>query len=243
MILMVIYRPIKKWFIPLLAVIVGLSIGFFLFPSSQESHYNSWLTLLDDVSLDEYEVKSTYHFDDEIALTSEGFWSEELSKFSMSIPVSDDSQFSFDIYLEGEQLFVDSGGIWSQATSSHTFVNEMAPLDHPFAWMKDILAEADEIRYDKQGEITTFVAVFQRFHNYDFLGYLLKDQIDTTVKMTFDKNEAQSLLINMKPERHDKVGLFEKYPEVIEYNLHFSGLDNQKIPSVPDIAREAEMLD
>ncbi|WNF36291.1 hypothetical protein RJD24_17855 [Bacillaceae bacterium IKA-2] len=241
--MMVIYRPIKKWLIPLLAVILGLSIGLSFFPSSQEAHYNSWLKLLDDVSLDDYQVESTYYFDDEIALISEGFWSEDISKYSMSIPVSDDTQFSFDIYLEGEQLFIDSGGVWRQTTSSHTFINEMSPLDHPFAWTKDILAEADEIHYEKQGEITTFVAVFHSFTNYDFLGYLLIDQLETTVTMTFDKNEAQSLLINMKPEKHGKVGIFEKYPEVLKYDLHFFILVDQEFPSIPDIAREAEMLD
>ncbi|PYZ92194.1 hypothetical protein CR194_15240 [Salipaludibacillus keqinensis] len=234
------FRPIKKWLVPLLAIIGGFSIGFALFPTAQDHSYQTLVNLLDEASSSNYEVEAEYQFNNEIALTGKGYWSEELTKYSISSPVSDDTSFIFDIYLEGENFYVESDGNWSQATQPHSVIEQMKPLDDPFSWAKEILIEADQITRNKGEEVYT--VYFEFLNDVDFMGYRLQEQESTELSISFSDDKIKEMYFKVVPVRPDDIGIFERYPELMTYDLRFSLVESAP-PEIPPEAREAAPLD
>ena len=69
---MAIFRPIKKWLIPLAAIFLGTAAGFVFFPSQQEYHYKSWQSELNKFSNESYQVSTGYKLDGKLASESTG---------------------------------------------------------------------------------------------------------------------------------------------------------------------------
>ncbi len=232
----------KKWIIPLTAMIVGISIGFSFFPSSQDHHYNQLMTLINEQASRHFEMEGTYFFNEDKALSAEGYWSEELTMFRVTTPVSDDSSFIFDIYIEEDQFYVESNGDWTQASKPHSVIDQMAPLDDPFTWAKGFLENADQLVYTKEASEKTYTGIFDHMENADFMGYRLEKQNDSHLSFVFDEDVLKKMHISIEPIRPDDIGIFERYPELLEYELSF--LETEKVmPDIPQKAREAEPLD
>ncbi|KHE66842.1 hypothetical protein, partial [Halobacillus sp. BBL2006] len=197
------YRPVKKWFVPLLAVLLGLWLGFSVFPSQQEYQYNTWGEELDQLKTKSYQVETEYKIDGELASHSEGYWSKERSHFQVRTPVSDDTMFHFDIYFEGDYFYVKAGDDWQQGEAPHRVLEEIAPLDDFFTWSKSLLEEADEVRKTDNGASTTYTASFDSFDQFDFRGTTLEKQADTTLVMNLEDDQLQSIIFEVQPERPD----------------------------------------
>ncbi|MBU9712820.1 hypothetical protein [Evansella tamaricis] len=235
-----IYRPVKRWLLPLVAALFGLSIGFHAFPSSIEYHYKNWITVLDENSEFSYQVNGASFYNGNPALVMEGYWSKTLSNYRISSP---DGRNSLTVFLEDDLFFVERNEEWKRGSKPHQVISEMEPLDHPFSWMKDILEDASSVHYEKEGEKETYEAVFDQFHHLEFMDFLLLDQNQSNVIMVINDGFIQSLHLDFSPVRHGGVGDLERYPDSLRYELTFSLIEKVEIPEVPEAARDGEGLD
>lgn len=242
MISMATFNPVKKWLIPLTAMIVGLSLGYLFFPSSQDYHYQQLMKLIDEQSSQSFETEAAYFFDGQEALTADGYWSKELTYFGVATPVSDNSSFHFDIYMESDHFYVESDGAWTQASIPHSIIAQMEPLDDPFTWAKKFLQNADQLLYSKTKDEKIYTGLFDKFTNTDFMGYRLKDQQDSQLSFVFSEGVLERIHINVEPIRPDDIGTLQRYPEQMEYQIDFTKTLHPP-PVIPKEAREAEFLD
>ncbi|NEU29793.1 hypothetical protein GN156_03255 [bacterium LRH843] len=238
---MAIYRPIKKIAIPIAALLIGLIIAFTMMPTKMDAIWNEWTGQTTKWEHNSYRITSAYMKDGVEASKETGIWSDELSHFKLMSQVSDDSTFTFDVYFEGEHLFIYSGEEWVQGTTGDRFVNEIAPLDHPFKWMRDMLAEADIVEKQKTKNGVTYVAVFEQFDEIDFRGYSLEKQEHTTLSLTV---AGDNLLMefNVIPIRPDHIGPFRGYPREMSYTIRFEKTDKKAVP-LPEEAYLSKSLD
>ncbi|ADU29603.1 hypothetical protein Bcell_1338 [Evansella cellulosilytica DSM 2522] len=233
------YRPVKKWLIPLMAIIIGGSAGFYFFPSAHEYHYAQWMQMIEEAKELEYKVEGKYSFNDQPSFTSEGIWSEEKSFFTI---FSERTDYFFHIFIEENVMFVDRQGDWRQASRPHQVFAELSPLDHPFNWTVDMLSDAAKVNYEEDGNQKKYEAIFHEFHHVDVMGYELREQRDTRLEMVFEDNKLSSLIITIKPVRHDEIKDNDKYPEVMEHLIFFEVNEKQEIRIAPEYAHEsAEM--
>jgi hypothetical protein len=216
------FKPLKKWLIPIVAACIGFSVGFLLLPSKQDHVFQQWLTILDSLAEQQYDIDTTYQRDGQRVAGSEGIWSTERSTYQITTPVSDGSEFSFSVYFEGSRFFIYSGEEWWQGESPHRFVQELSPLDHPFQWSKKLLQEADQLQINKQGNRVTYMAHFVVFNDIDFRGILLKDQLETTLTMVMENDQLRSIIFQAQPIKPENIGIFTSYPENITYDMQFS---------------------
>ncbi len=238
------FRPVKKWLVPLTGVLLGLLIGFTLFPSQQEFEYKRWMKHLESLENGTYRIETKYTLDEASEVTtSRGYWSKERSTYRVSTPVTDGTAFTFDVYMEGDRFFVHSGDEWIQGEHSHPIWNELSPLDNPFQWGKDILPNADEIyKIEKSKEHVVYRAVFHHLNAFDFRGTSLQEQEGTDLTMELADGLLQSMTFTARPIRPDELSPFDRYPEHITYEISFSASADE-IPSVPEEAYEAEELE
>ncbi len=239
---MVIFRPIKKWLIPLAAIFLGTAAGFVFFPSQQEYHYKSWQSELNKFSNESYQVSTGYKLDGKLASESTGAWSKERSEYKVSTPVSDESTFTFTVFFSKDQFYVQSGGDWNKGQAPHRVLNELAPLDDMFEWSKTVLKEADEIKQIKKQGTTVYTAVFHAFDKLDFRGIMLEDQKDSTLVMTVKGDQLSSIVFHLKTKRPEDINVLQSYPAAISYDIHFSPYSGQ-IPDVPEQALQAPPLE
>jgi hypothetical protein len=236
------YRPVKKWLVPLVAVLLGLWIGFSAFPSQQEYQYSTWKEELDQLKSKSYQVETEYKIDGVLASNSEGYWSKNRSSFQVQTPVSDDTMFHFDIYFKGDHFYVKAGDEWQQGEAPHRVLEEIAPLNDFFKWSQSLLEEADKVRKSDNGQRTTYIATFESFNAFDFRGTTLEKQVDTTLVMNLDDDQLQSIVFKVKPKRPDDVGVLMSYPESIQFHADFSVYEKE-LPPIPEVASEAEQID
>lgn len=240
--MMATYRPIKKWLIPLLAVAIGFSIGFSFLPSEQEYHYKKWHEAMEKAKDQSYEMQILYVRDEAVYSESTGFWSKDRSNFHISTPVSDDTTFEFDIYLEEKEFFVYSGGGWYKGDLPHRVVEELSPMDQPFEWVQSILKAADKITKNEQGDTEIYKAVFHSFNDIEFQGVLLKEQLDTTLTMELKDDHIVKLTFKARPKRPEEVPILNSYPEILSYEILLSPLKGQ-IPKPPQEAFSGEKIE
>jgi hypothetical protein len=237
-----IFRPWKKWLIPVIAACIGFAIGFQLFPSKQEHLYQQWLTNLDHLSNKQYKIETYHQKDGKRVASSEGVWSRKRSNYQVSSPVSNGSYFSFAVHFEGNYFYIHSGNMWRQGESPHRIVEELSPLDHPFQWSKLLLQEADQLQMNEDGNKVTYIAKFDDLSNFDFRGTLLKEQLQTNLIMVIENDELQSITFEAEPIKPKEIGLFTSYPEEIRYKMSFVSFD-QDIPPVSKEALESEQIE
>lgn len=236
------YKPIKKWLLPLLSIIIGLSIGYALFLSKEDYQYSQWVTLLEDTETNRYQIESAYKWDNKVYSESQGVWSEGNSYYQITTPISDGDEFSFEAYVFEEQFYLKSSGQWFVGTFPHSFTEELAPLDNPFKWTVDLLKHAEQINKDKNGGHVTYKAIFKAFPSIDFRGTLLSKQDDTYLEMTFKRGEPFSLEWVVNPIHPDSLGPLVSYPEMLTYHLSFD-TNKDAVPSLPAEAEKAEEID
>jgi|SRR5690625_952356 len=239
---MVTYRPVKKWLLPLLVVIIGIAIGFTFFPSKQDYHYKQWVSLLESNEKESFNIESVYYWDDQIYSQSEGVWTEQMSYFDIVTPFSDGSEFSFEAYLFTSEFYTNSNNEWFYGSLPHNFTDELAPLDNPFEWASDILQHAEQIYVKKEGDLITYEAVFEHYPEIDFRGTLLKDQNHTYLKMLFKDDIPVSFTWNVSPERPESVSPFAFYPDELIFQLDFK-INKHDVPALPEEAEGAEELE
>ncbi|QAS53688.1 hypothetical protein [Halobacillus litoralis] len=237
-----IFKPAKKWIVPLLAALIGIGAGLIFFPSEQEHHYRKWQSLLGGPQGHAYEISTFYSRDEETASKSRGYWSDARSSYNVQTPVSDESSFEFEVFIEEETFYVNSGGEWSKGNRPHRVIDELRPLDDPFSWVSSLIEEADSVEYSKKGGTVSYKAHFQSMNEVDFRGIMLKKQIDTTLTMSLVDGNWESLSLKAQPERPDEIGVLQSYPETITYEMEFSVFDGE-VPAKPEEAIEAEPLD
>jgi hypothetical protein len=235
------YKPIKKWVIPILSIIIGLGIGFSVFPSKQEYYYNSWLKRLDHLQGDTYEVKTLYKRDDRIYSRSQGVWSPQLATYNIATPISDGTDFTFAIYFSEKKFYINSGEEWKFGEIPHRLLQEFIPLDHPFKWTKEILKNADKISVEKDEGQLTYRAYFNDLNDIEFRGVILQEQKGTRLEMNVQNGQIHSIKLTAKPIRPDTVGPLVSYPEELIYELEFERIDDKKIVIPPEAQRAEEL--
>jgi hypothetical protein len=193
------------------------------------------LTMLDSLADKQYKIETFYHRDNQQVAGSEGHWSSERSNYHVVTPVSDGSEFAFDVYFEGEHFFIYSGDMWRQGKSPHRIVEELSPLDHPFRWSKQLLQKTEKLEVVKEGSRVTYTARFDDMDDFDFRGILLRDQLKTTFIMVTKNGELQSMTFQAQPIKPQEVGVFASYPERITYEMTFASFDKE----IPPISKEA----
>ncbi|WP_442598904.1 hypothetical protein [Neobacillus sp. D3-1R] len=239
---MVTFRPVKKWVIPILAIMIGSYIGFSFLPSHQEFAYKQWVQQLNKNEQKSYHVKTNFLKDDSIAFESNGYWSSKHSKFRIETPVSNGSSFQFDVYLEESQFYIHTGNEWRKGQYPHRFIEELSPLDNPFQWCKEILRNADKITRIKQGEKETYTAFFHTFPEIELQGILLKKQKNSSLSISFQKGQIQSMVFKAAPIRPNEVPFLSIYPENMVYQIDFT-LYNGKLPNLPKEASSSIPID
>lgn len=237
-----IFRPWKKWLIPVLAAGVGFAVGFQLLPSKQEHLYQGWLTTLDNLAIKQYKIETLYQKDGQEVASSEGVWSTERSNYQVITPVSDGSEFAFAVYFEGDRFYIHSGDMWRQGESPHRIVEELSPLDHPFRWSELLLQEVDQIQMNEEGSKVSYTAQFNDLSGFDFRGILLKEQLKTNLMMVIENDELQSITFEAQPIKPQEVGIFTSYPEEIRYKMSFVSF-GQELPPVSKKALESEKIE
>lgn len=209
-----------------------------------DATWKEWNTFTDEWEQYGYELYSTYTRDGKKASEEEGIWSENDSHFSLSSAVSDDTVFAFDLYIEGERLFIYVDENWHQGSTEDRFIHEFTPLDHPFEWMRELLLEADTVEKN-DNPITnevTYVATFYEFDELDFRGYSFKDQENTTLTVVVVNDEPKKMSFHAIPIRPDYVGRFDGYPEEVMYEMTFTKTD-ERPNALPKKAYESEQLE
>jgi hypothetical protein len=179
-----------------------------------------------------------YHRDNQQVAGSEGHWSSERSNYHVGTPVSDGSEFAFDVYFEGEHFFIYSGDMWRQGKSPHRIVEELSPLDHPFRWSKQLLQETEQLQISEEGSKVTYMAQFNDLSGFDFRGILLKDQLETTLTMVMENDELHSITFQAQPIKPQEVGVFASYPEEITYEMKFAFFAKEIAPCFKRSIRE-----
>ncbi|MFZ3577615.1 hypothetical protein [Virgibacillus sp. DJP39] len=236
------YKPIKKWMIPLLSIIIGGGLGFALFPSNEDHDYNKWISMLETYEENTYQIDSIYQWDNIVYSKSQGIWSNQRSYYEIKTPISDGSEFSFETYLFTDKLYINTNDQWSFVTLPHRFTHELAPLDNPFQWIANLLKHADEFITNKSGDSVIYKATFKRFPAIDFRGTLLSKQKDTHLTMTIKEGEPVSLKWVVNPLRPSNVGPLVSYPDKLNYQLNFvSGSGSVQV--LPKEAGEAEEIE
>lgn len=235
------YRPIKKVIIPIVAALIGLSLSLVFMPTKIDHLYKRWQRELDRLSEHAYRIESTYYLDDELASKEEGIWAQGDSHFAIEVNVSDQSVFAFSFTVEGERLFIHSGNEWRQSTTDERFIEEFAPLDHPFQWMKEMLVFADDIDLQKRDGRLEYIASFSSFDKVDFRGYFLEEQKEATLVWTVQDDELH-VRFNARPIRPDYLGLFDIYPEKVVYDMCLTPT-SETIPALPPEAYTSKGID
>ncbi|MFC7061507.1 hypothetical protein [Halobacillus seohaensis] len=236
------FRPIKKWFIPLIAIITGTLVGLSFFPSHQEHKYNEWLEELEAFNKRSFTIETEYRKDRETVSYSSGYWSANRSTYHVTTPVSNDSIFEFDVFFEKEHFFTLAGGEWRQGEAPHRIIKELTPLDDFFSWGKLLLKEADKIEKKVKETKTLYKATFHSFDHMDFRGVTLNEQSQTTLIMTLEGGQLHSLNFEVKPIRPVGIDVLQSYPETMTYHIQFSPNDKQ-VPVVPEKALNSPLLE
>lgn len=239
---MVTYRPVKQIFILILALIIGMSLSFWLIPSKMDYEWNIWRNRTLEWETKDYEINGIYTFDGVKATTEVGDWSEGNSQFNLTSVVSDDSTFQFQVFFEDEKIFIDSGGKWLQTDINSRFVEELTPLYHPFEWIREILNEADKVERIKDGDKTTFRAIFDSFEEFDFRGTLLSKQHKTTLIVIEKNGVIQSVTFEARPIRPDSISILDRYPEQMSYKIDFTEIESAQFV-LPKEAYESELME
>lgn len=236
------YRPIKKWLLPILAVLIGFLTGFSIFISKEDHAYSQWVALLTDFEKNTYTLDSNYKWDEKVYSQSHGIWSKDTSYYELTTPISNGEEFSIKTYLFADKFYVYSGRDWFSGNLPHRFMNELAPLDNPFQWTIDILKYAESVNREVDANTTIYHAVFKELPENDFRGTLLNKQENTYLSMTVKDGEPQSLKWVVNPIRPDSIGPFKSYPEKLLYQLNFSK-DKDSVPLLPKEAETAEEIE
>lgn len=236
------YRPIKKWLVPLLAVIIGITIGYNLFPTKQEHLFKEWNKVLEHTENQTYQMKTIYEQDQRLVSEAEGYWGSKQFQFHVTTVVSDTSEFIFDIFLEDDRFFIHSDSMWFQGKTPHRIMNELSPLDHPFAWSKDILREADQIIKKKNKDHEEYQAVFESLNRFEFNNVFLEEQKNTTLTMTIENDQLTSIYFHAQPIKPENLSALAIYPEEIKYTLLFSTYEG-KFSTVPEAALEGTVIE
>ncbi|HYK73496.1 MAG TPA: hypothetical protein VEV44_10340 [Pseudoneobacillus sp.] len=240
--LMVTFRPVKNWLIPLLAIMIGSFVGFSFLPSHQEFDYHQWIQRLNEFEQKSYQFETNFVKDDTNVFESRGLWSSKHSQLSIKTPVSDGSSFNFNVYLEKKQFFIFSGNEWKVGEYPHRFMEELSPLDNPFNWSKELLKNAYKITRIKHGEQETFKAFFHLLPEIELNGILLKKQKESSLTMVLEKGEIQSIIFEATPLRPKEVPFLNSYPEKLNYHMDFT-LYNGIFPQLPKEAYLGEPID
>ena len=239
---MVIYKPLKKWLVPSVSIVIGLSIGFFIFPSKQEYHLERWNEMLDGYQGLSFKVETLYNRDDQIYSYSQGSWSAELAEYDISTPISDGSDFTFSVYFTDDRLYINSGDEWKFGVRPHRLLQEFIPLDNPFAWTKELLKYADEISVEKENTHLTYRAYFNDLDDLEFRGVILQEQRNTILEMKVIDGDLSTIKLVAEPIRPNTVGPLVSYPEELVYQLEFEVVKGGKL-ELPTESRGAEEIE
>ncbi|MBE4906869.1 hypothetical protein IMZ08_02200 [Bacillus luteolus] len=239
---MVTYRPIKKWLLPLLSIIIGLAIGYTVFPSEQQHRLQVWEKALDIYENDNYAIETVYSRDDQLYSSSKGTWTNNRASYDVSTPVSDDTNFNFTVYFMEDKIYVNSGEEWVYGERPHRLIQEFIPLDQPFTWVRDLLKNADEIMIEKADFAVIYRAYFKNFNDIEFRGVRLEEQKNTTLEMTIFNGQLDTIELDAEPIRPKTVGPLVSYPEKLIYRLEFKSSDitNLELPADANTSKELE---
>ncbi len=236
------YRPIKKWLLPLLSIIIGLAIGFSVFPSEQQHRLQAWEKALEIYESENFSIETVYTRDDQLYSSSIGTWMHDRASYDVSTPVSDDTNFNFTVYFMEDKIYVNSGEEWVYGERPHRLIQEFIPLDQPFTWVRDLLKNADEIMIDKADFSIIYRAFFKNFNDIEFRGIRLEEQQNTTLEMTIFNGRLDTIELYAEPIRPKTVGPLVSYPEKLVYRLEFNPTDitNLELPADAHSAKELE---
>jgi hypothetical protein len=236
------YRPVKKWILPLLSIIIGLAVGYSVFPSEQQHRLKAWKTALEIYEGDSYSIETLYTRDDQIYSSSRGTWMKDIAIYDVTTPVSDDTNFNFTVYFLEDRIYVNSGDEWVYGERPHRLLQEFIPLDQPFTWVQDLLKHSDEIVIEKADFSITYRAFFKDFGDIEFRGVRLEKQKNTTLEMNIFNGQLDFIQLEAEPIRPGTVGPLVSYPEKLVYRLEFT---KEKAESVklPEEALQGEELE
>lgn len=219
--------------LPLLSIIIGLLIGYTVFPSEQQHRLEAWEKALQLYEDEQYSIETVYTRDDQIYSSSKGTWTKNNASYDVTTPVSDDTDFNFAVYFYEDKIYVNSGEEWVYGKRPHRLLQEFTPLDHPFTWVRNLLQNAEEIVIEKADFSVIYRAYFKDFEDIEFRGVRLEKQKDTTLEMNLFNGELDFIQLEAEPIRPDTVGPLVSYPEKLVYRLEFNSTDitNIELPS------------
>ncbi|MCT8137788.1 hypothetical protein H1D32_08475 [Anaerobacillus sp. CMMVII] len=236
------YKPIKRYLIPLVALFIGGSLAFLFVPSKMDYEWKIWRDQTIEWEKQHYAVKGSFTLNGEVVTNEIGDWSEENSHLNVSVVVSDDSVFEFQVVFQEERIYINSADTWYQNELSPRFVEEFAPLYQPFSWMRELLKEADRIEKNRGGELTTYTAFFDTFDKFEFRGYELSEQEQTSLTVIEKEGQIQSFTFDVNPIRPETIGPLDSYPNQLSYTMSFTIIDEVQIV-LPKEAYEGEKLE
>ncbi|WP_102347158.1 hypothetical protein [Bacillus sp. Marseille-P3661] len=240
---MAIYRPIKKWLLPLVFALIGLAISLSFFPSKQDAIYKEWTRSLNTLNDQVYEVETSFIVDNTIYSESKGHWNEPLTYYQVTTPFNDGTSFQFDVFFTPEKFYIQSGDEWSYGDMPHRILNEFIPLDDPFNWIENILQDADTITKQATNSTITYKALFEDFSDIEFRGIRLQKQEKTYLIMTINNNGAIGITFDVKPVRPDDIGLFTSYPKSFTYKITLVGNSEEQKIILPNEALNANPIE
>lgn len=227
--------------IPIVSLLIALSITLWLLPSRMDHQWKQLLARTKQWETTSYQIDSTFMYDKEKATTERGEWSLQKSHYQIAAIVSDDSSFDFQVYFEDEAFFVLSGDQWYQNKVNTRFVEELAPLDQPFEWVRQLLDEADKIEVITHGEQVKYKVGFNDFNEYDFRGSMLKEQEQSTLIISVIDNQIKSIVFDVQPIRPESVGILDRYPRHLLYTIEFNPVKDVEF-QLPKDAYESELI-
>ncbi|MEQ6390206.1 hypothetical protein RZN22_12900 [Bacillaceae bacterium S4-13-58] len=235
-------RLIKRWLYPFLALIIGIAVGYQLFPTKQDLIYKDWKDQLENAASESYKVNTSYVRDEKIYSESSGIWDPEMSNYKVVTPVSDDSVFTFSLYLTKEKFYVHDGLQWKYGELPHRISHEFKPLDQPFEWVLELLQHADSISRQKTNDGFIYTANFKHFDELDFRGLYLEEQGNTYLTMVVSKNGISSIAFIAEPIRPKEVNILTSYPETLSYEIKLSLNSTKQKPTLPKESVNAEEI-
>jgi hypothetical protein len=241
--LMGIFRPFKRWMIPLFAALLGLVVGFLVTPSKMDYSYDRMIHLLQQLESGSYRVEGKFSKNNQIVATSTGYWSSGAFTYHIVSPISDGTEFAFEIYSTANRFYINSDEQWYQGSHPHRFMEELSPLPQPFEWQRELLQFTKRIEGSKDdNNQMTYEAYFEHLHGFQLGGYLLEEQRNTTLTLVHSEKRQIFITFNAEPLRPYHLSLFDFYPEQLTYSLTLSEVENAPL-SIPPEALEGMQLD
>jgi hypothetical protein len=236
------FKPLKKWLVPILSALIGISLGLWLFPSQQDAQFKEWIERLEHFEQQQYQVVIDYENDKKTISQETGGWSKERSTYHVDVPLSNGEKFQFDVYFEKDRFFIDGGvSRWVQGKLPHRIHSELTPMDKPFEWSRAILHEAEEINRSEDKDRITYKAIFHNLNEFDFRGLALEEQHLSYMTMVVENDQIRTIEFFAQPKKPEEFSP-TNLPGELKFKISFSEFSGD-IPIVPKKAYEGEIIE